>query len=78
MNDSDLDLIELTDAGERNSEGGGAMPLAMQTQQPAQLGRLGQSGSHGVWYKQPTWLALMALGAAATGFVIYAAMKKRK
>lgn len=72
----ELALIELTDAQERNAAGGGAMPLAMQQQQP--MGYMGQEGSKGVWYKNPTWLALMGLGVLATGWVIYAATKKRE
>jgi hypothetical protein len=70
----EMSLVEQEDAMARNAEGGGAMPLAMQ--QP-NMGNLGQAGSQGVWYKNPTWLALMGVGALATVFVIYAATKKR-
>ena len=73
----EMALVEQTDALERNAEGGGIMPLAMQQQQQQQLGYMGQAGSQGVWYKNKTWLALMGVGALATVFVIYAATKKK-
>ncbi len=74
----DLAIVEMTDAEARYNEGGGSMPSTIQMQPPQYgMGAMGAEGSKGAWYKNPTWLALMALGVAATGFVVYAATKKK-
>jgi hypothetical protein len=83
MNDlipTNMDDLEINDAELRHNEGGGSIPhdwqYYFQGQAAQPLQGLGQIADNPVWYKNPTYIGIVGLGALALAVVMYSSMKK--
>ena len=82
MNDlvpTNMDDLEMNDADLRHQEGGGSIPhdwqYYFQGQAAQPLQGLGQITADPVWYKNPTYISIVGLGAIALAVVLLSAKK---